>query len=437
MQIPETRYAPTVDGLSIAYQQFGAGPDVVWVTGTASHVELFWELPGWARTLRRLAERCTVTWFDKRGTGLSDRTLSSTSLEDRMEDIRAVMDHAGIGSASLIGLSESGAMSALYAATYPERVDRLALVAAWAHRPDLVEASEMFEALWGRGVLLEAVWAQGFADEHLLGRIERAMGTPTSMAALIRANGAFDVRPVLPLVRVPSLVVHCTEDPIVPVAHGRELASLIPGATLVEVGGAFHGSARPHDMERYGEAIEDFLFGPRQWVEPTHDRVLATVLFTDIVGSTDRAARAGDAEWSGLLDEHDRVARRAVEHHRGRTIKMTGDGVLATFDAPATAIAAGHQMIRDLRVIGIEVRAGVHTGEVERRGDDIGGIGVNLAARVMAAAADGELWVSSTVPGLTIGAAIEFESRGLRSLKGVPGEWELFVALPLGDAVGR
>lgn len=426
--MPETRYAPTADGLSIAYQQFGAGPNVVWVTGTASHVEYFWEFPGWARTLRRLAERCTVTWFDKRGTGLSDRTLPSISLEDRMEDIRAVMDHAGVPFAALVGLSESGAMSALFAATYPQRVDRLALVASWAHRPEMAQAAELFESLWGQGTLLEVVWAQGFADEDLLGRIERAMGTPTSMATLMRANAAFDVRPILPFVRVPALVVHCTEDPVIPVANGRELASLLPDATLAEVGGAFHGSARPEDMERYGAAIEDFLFGPRQWAEPTHDRVLATVLFTDIVGSTDRAASVGDAEWSNLLDEHDRACRRAVEHHRGKTVKMTGDGVLATFDAPATAIAAGHQMIRDLAVIGVEVRAGVHTGEVERRGDDIGGIGVNLAARVMASAGDGELWVSSTVPGLTIGAAIEFESRGRRSLKGVPGEWELFAA---------
>lgn len=433
MDVPETRYATTPDGLSIAYQQFGAGPHVVWVTGTASHVELFWELPGWAQTLRRLAERCTVTWFDKRGTGLSDRTLSSVSLEDRMEDIRAVMDHAGVSSAALVGVSESGAMSALFAATYPERVDRLVLLASWAHRPEVGEAAEFFESMWGQGVVLETIWAQGFADRELLGRMERAMGTPTSMAALLRANAAFDVRPVLPHVRTPTLVVHCTEDPVIPVDNARELASLIPGSTLVEVGGAFHGSARPAEMARYGEAIEDFLFGPRQWTAPVHDRVLATVLFTDIVGSTDRAASVGDAEWTRVLDEHDRVCRRAVEQHRGRTVKLTGDGVLATFDAPASAIAAGHQMIRDLALIDIEIRAGVHTGEVERRGDDIGGIAVNLAARVMGAAGDGELWVSSTVPGLTIGAAVEFESRGSRSLKGVPGDWELFVAQPLRD----
>ncbi|HUF34277.1 MAG TPA: adenylate/guanylate cyclase domain-containing protein [Acidimicrobiales bacterium] len=431
MRVPETRYATTSDGLSIAYQQFGTGPHVVWVTGTASHVELFWEFPGWAHTLRRLGERCTVTWFDKRGTGLSDRTLLSTSLEDRMEDIRAVMDEAGIDSASVIGLSESGAMSALFAATFPERVERLVVVASWAYRPDTAQAAAAFETLWGQGTLLEAIWAQGFADKDLLGRIERAMGTPTSMASLLRANASFDVRPILPLVRTPSLVVHCTDDPIIPVSYGREFASLLPDTRMVEVGGAFHGSARPEDMGRYGEAIEAFLVGTEHRAASTADRVLATVLFTDIVGSTDRAATVGDSRWTELLDDHDQISRRAVEGVRGRVVKMTGDGVLATFDAPASAIAAGHQMIRDLAVVGVEIRAGIHTGEVERRGDDIGGIGVNLAARVMAAATDGELWVSSTVPGLTIGAGVECTSRGRQALKGIPGEWELFATQPL------
>jgi class 3 adenylate cyclase/pimeloyl-ACP methyl ester carboxylesterase len=430
MRMPDTRYATTRDGLSIAYQQFGTGPHVVWVTGTASHVELFWELPGWAHTLHRLGERCTVTWFDKRGTGLSDRTLLSTSLEDRMEDIRAVMDAADIDSAAVVGLSESGAMSALFAATFPERVERLAIVASWACFPGGAEGADLFEVLWGQGMLLEAIWAQGFGDQELLGRLERAMGTPTSMAALLRANASFDVRPVLPFVRVPSLVVHCTDDPIVPVSYGREFASLLPDAQMVEVGGAFHGSARPEDMGRYGEEIEKFLVDAEHHATPTADRVLATVLFTDIVGSTDRAAALGDARWATLLDDHDQICTRAVERARGRIVKMTGDGLLATFDAPASAIAAGHQMIRDLAVVGIEIRAGVHTGEVERRRDDIGGIGVNLAARVMAAAGDGELWVSSTVPGLTIGANVEFTSRGRHALKGIPGEWELFAARP-------
>lgn len=423
--MPTTRYATTSDGLSIAYQQFGSGPHVVWVTGTASHVELFWKFPGWSHALRALSERCTVTWFDKRGTGLSDRTLLSTSIEDRIEDIRAVMDDAGIDRASLVGLSESGALCTMFAATHPDRVDRLALVASWAHNPTIGEAADTFSAMWGQGILLEVIWAQGFADQELLGRIERAMGTPSSMAALLRVNASLDVRPVLPLVRVPTLVVHCTEDPVVPVDHGRELASLIPDAELVEVGGSFHGSARREDMDRYGQALLRFLHLDQLPEQPRADRVLTTVLFTDIVRSSDRAAAEGDARWAALLDDHDQLCTRAVERARGRVVKTTGDGVLATFDAPGSAIAAGLQIVRDVAVLGLEVRAGIHTGEVERRGHDVGGIGVNLAARVMSAAGAGELWVSSTVPGLTIGADVVFESRGVHELKGIPGSWEL------------
>jgi len=429
MTMPATRYATTADGLSIAYQQFGdSGPNVVWVTGTASHIELFWELPGWAYTLRRLSSFSRVTWFDKRGAGLSDRTLGSGSLEDRMEDIRAVMDAVGVKSAVLIGLSESAAICAVFAAAFPERVERLVVIAGWAHNPRVGDAAELFETSWGKGRLLEMIWAQGMTDWELLGRMERAMGTPRSMAALFRASAAIDARPVLPLVTVPTLVVHCTADPMIPVTHAHEVASLIPNAELVEVGGAFHGSGRPEDMGRYGEAIERFVLGSDRQSTPTGDRVLATVLFTDIVDSTERAAAEGDTHWAELLDDHDRICSRAVENARGRIVKMTGDGLLATFDGPATAITAAHKIIDHLGVIGVHVRAGIHTGEVERRGDDIGGIGVNLAARVMSAAGDDEVWVSSTVPGLTVGAPIEFESKGKRALKGIPGDWELFAA---------
>lgn len=428
MTTPVTKYATTADGLSIAYQQFGDhGPDVVWVTGTASHIELFWDLPGWAHTLRRLASFSRVTWFDKRGAGLSDRSLGAGSLEDRMEDIRAVMDAAGIGSAVLIGLSESAAICAVFAAAFPERVERLIIVAGYVHLPASADAAELFETSWGEGWLLESIWAQGMADRELLGRMERAMGTPRSMAALLRANAEMDARPVLPVISAPTLVVHCTNDPVVSVELGREIASLVPKATLVEVGGAFHGSSRPEDMGRYGEAIEQFLTGsdpaPR-----LADRMLATLLFTDIVRSTDRAAAEGDSRWAELLDDHDRMCERVVDEARGRIVKMTGDGLLAVFDGPATAIAAAHKIIDQLQVIGVHVRAGVHTGEVERRGRDIGGIGVNLAARVMTAAETDEVWVSPTVPGLTLGAPIDFESKGTHALKGVPGEWELFAA---------
>ncbi|MDP1819976.1 MAG: adenylate/guanylate cyclase domain-containing protein [Acidimicrobiales bacterium] len=429
MSVPTTQYATTADGLSIAYQDLGgSGPAVIWVTGTASHIELFWQIPGWAHAIRSLASVSRFIWFDKRGAGLSDRTLGSGLLEDRMEDIRAVMDATGVESATLIGLSESGAICAMFAAAFPERVNQLILVSAWAHNPAMAESAHTFESSWGEGWLLEAIWAQGMGDPELMGQMERAMATPRAMAALIRANAAIDVRPVLPVITVPTLVVHCTGDPAISVAHARELAALLPNATLVEIDAAFHGSARPEDMQLWGEAIEPFVLGSTIRTEMPGERVLATVLFTDIVGSTERAAALGDTRWAQLLDDHDQICTRAVEGGRGRILKMTGDGLLATFDGPATAITAAHQMIDHLGVLGLHLRAGVHTGEVERRGQDIGGIGVNLAARVMGAAANDEVWVSSTVPGLTVGAPIDFAPMGTHDLKGIPGRWDLFGA---------
>lgn len=429
MALPTTRYATTADGLSIAYQDLGgSGPAVIWVTGTASHIEMFWQIPGWAHAIRRLASVSRFIWFDKRGSGLSDRTLGSGLLEDRMEDIRAVMDATGVESATLIGLSEGGAICAVFAAAFPERVQQLVLVGAYAHNPALADFSTMFQESWGEGWLLETIWAQGMGDPDLMGQIERSMATPRAMAALMQANAAIDVRPVLPLVTVPTLVVHATDDPGIPVAHAHELASLLPNATLVEIDAAFHGSARPEDMELWCDAIEPFVMGSAPRIERPGERVLATVLFTDIVGSTDRAATLGDTKWAELLDDHDRICTRVVESARGRVVKMTGDGLLATFEGPATAITVAHQMIDHLRVLGIHLRAGIHTGEVERRAQDIGGIGVNLAARVMSAAGDDEVWVSSTVPGLTVGAPIAFEARGPHDLKGIPGRWELFAA---------
>lgn len=428
MLMPTTEYATTTDGLSIAYQLFGEGDQViVWVTGTASHVELLWEIPGWAHALRRLSSHSRVLWFDKRGAGLSDRSLGSGSLENRMEDIRAVMDAAGVESAVLIGVSEGGAIGAAFAATFPERVSAFISLASWAYYPEAGDGATYFERFWGTGRMLERNWAQGMSDRAQLGRIERAMGSPRSMAALVRLFTVLDVRPVLPLVSAPSLVIHCTGDPVIPVEHGREFASLLPSAQLVEIEGAFHGSARPEDIDLFCDAIETFLLGETV-ATASAERVLATVLFTDIVGSTERAVVEGDLRWAELLDDHDRLCQRTIQEARGRVVKMTGDGLLATFDGPASAINAAQQIIDQLLVLGVQIRAGIHTGEVERRGDDIGGIGVNLASRVMSAAGTDEVWVSSTVPGLTIGAPIEFESKGTHELKGIPGAWELFAA---------
>ncbi len=429
LRTPTTQYATTRDGLSIAYQDLGGpGPAVVWLTGTASHIELMWEIPGWAHLIRRLSSVSRFIWFDKRGAGLSDRTLGSGLIEDRVEDIRAVMDATGVDSATIIGSSESGAIATVFAALHPERTEQLVLLSAYAFFPPLADYASIFEEAWGQGWVMETAWAQGMTDLELLGRIERAMGTPTSLAALTRANAAIDIRPILRLVDTPALVVHCTGDPAVPVSNAHELANLLPNATLIEVDGTFHMSARPADTDLLVDAIKPFVVGPDRAVSLSVDRVLATVLFTDIVGSTDRAAAEGDVRWAQLLDDHDRIAVRAVQDERGQIVKMTGDGVLATFDGPATAITAAHRMIDHLSVLGLHLRTGVHTGEIERRGTDIGGIGVNLAARVMAAAGSDEVWVSSTVPGLTVGAPISFHAKGPHALKGIPDKWELFAA---------
>lgn len=433
MAIPPTKYATTPEGYSIAYQRVGdSGPDLVWVNGGASHIELFWELPGWAHLIRRVGSFSRLVWFDKRGTGLSDRDVGSTTLEQRMLDICAVMEAVGTERAFLVGMSEGAAMAALFAATFPERVERLALAAGLTHGDanSLNEnLPELALELWGSGFALEAMWARGIADTALLARIERAMGTPTSIAALARATQVFDVRPALPLIQAPTLVVHCLDDPIIPVASGRDFAALIPGATLVELAGDFHGSGRPDEMDQYVRPIEEFVVGSLGTGRRS-ERVLSTVLFTDIVDSTARATSDGDQRWAEVLDDHDRICRRAVDERGGRIVKMTGDGVLATFDGPASAIGAAHAMVAHLDVLGLAIRCGVHTGEIERRGDDIGGVGVNTAARIMAAAPAGEVWVSSTVPGLSVGSGLVFASQGAHQLKGITDAWELFAAAP-------
>jgi class 3 adenylate cyclase len=406
----------------------------VFVTGGASNCELFWELPGWAHYLRRLGSFSRMVWFDKRGTGLSDRDVSTTAVEARMLDIGVVMDAVGMERAVLVGMSEGSLMSALFAATFPERVDGLVLMCGMAHGgavPLLEALAASASELWGTGTALAMMWAHGIADDQLLGRIERSMGTPTAMARLARITMDFDVRPVLPLVQAPTVVAHCADDPIIPVAAGRELAAGIPGATFVELVGDFHGSGRPAEMERYAAVVEQSVVGAVGTARRT-ERVLATVLFTDIIDSTARATAEGDRRWADLLDDHDRICTRAVAERGGRVVKMTGDGLLATFDGPAAAIGAATAMGTHLVVLGLAIRAGVHTGEVERREDDIGGVGVNLAARVMGEAGAGEVWVSSTVPGLSAGSGITFISQGPHALKGIDGEQELHLAVLAG-----
>jgi class 3 adenylate cyclase/pimeloyl-ACP methyl ester carboxylesterase len=428
MDLPPTRYTDTTDGLSIAYQTLGVGPpNLLYVMGFASHVELFWELPGYAYTYGRCAQFSRLGLFDKRGTGLSDRHMGTRALEDRMKDVQAVMDAAEFSSAFVLGASEGAAMAAMYAATFPQRVDGLIILGGdvtgeWVD-PGIFDA---IERDWGTGVLMSRFWLNGAGDIRQLGRIERAMGTPRAMADQMRHNLDLDARPVLETIRVPTLILHCTGDPVVPIRAGRRLAAEIPGARLVEIPGRFHGSNLPGEMARYVDEIEEFVTGQRgATAASAGDRVLATTLITDIVGSTERAVRSGDRRWAAELAEHDRVSRDAVTRFDGRWLKSTGDGALAIFDGPARAVAAARAIARTLSPMGLQIRAGVHTGEVELSDHDVHGVAVHIAARIAALAAGGEIWVSPTVPGLVVGSGLTFADRGSFELKGVPGRWQL------------
>ncbi len=440
---PQTRYASSGD-LSIAYQVVGDGDlDIVYVPGWVSHVEMQWE-PGPIRGfIAGLARIGRVITFDKRGTGLSDRSLGAGTLEDRMDDVRAVMDAAEVGQAALVGISEGGPLSVLFAASYPDRVQSLTLFASFArvvsgedypHGPSpegALRAIARIPSLWGTGVMLSANAPdppEGVDALALAGRFERHASTPSVAAAIMRANVDIDVREVLPAVRVPTLVVHCEGDPFISVEHSRYLAQHIEGAEYVEFPGDFHVTWRP---ERYGpvlEAIEEFLTGTAHLHEP--DRVLKTILFTDIVDSTPTAARLGDTRWRELLDAHDGVVRRELERYRGTEVATTGDGFLAAFDGPARALRCAHAVIDALGAVGVQVRAGLHAGECEVRGQDLAGMAVHIGARVSALGGPGEVLVSRTVRDLVAGSGLEFEDLGEHHLKGVPGTWQLMRSLP-------
>ena len=435
MERPEIRYAKTVDGLNIAYAVVGDGPlDLVYVPGFASHVEMVWEEPSFARSYSRLASFSRVIFLDKRGTGLSDRvdTLSPATLEQRMDDIRAVMDAAGAERAVLYGMSEGAPMSVLFAATYPERVEALVLYGAVMRNlfagvdeatvESLLDSLEMMPT----GDLI-AMMAPSRADdvkfEEWWGRYTRASASPGSIRALLRMNMKMDVRHVLPMLRVPTLVVHRTGDRLAPVEHIREDARLILDVKYVELPGEDHLPIDANAGAIFDE-IEQFLTGSRPVHEP--DRVLATVLFTDIVGSTERAAELGDSRWTDLLEEYYGAARSELERFRGQEIKTTGDGFLATFDGPTRGVRCAQSMGAAAGSLGLSIRAGLHTGECELMENDVGGIAVHIGARVMAEAGSGEVLVSSTVKDLVAGSGLEFEDRGSHRLKGVPDEWRLF-----------
>jgi len=441
IEVPETRYAKSGE-VNIAYQVVGDGPfDLVHVPPFVSNLELQWEDPAERRYFERLASFSRLIMFDKRGTGLSDR-VSIATLEERMDDLRAVMDAAGSQRAAVYGGSEGGALSILFAATYPDRVSALVLYGAyprmaWAPDypdgvPDELWDQELpnFEQSWGRdreaaGLLLYTV-APNHADDPVFRRAharwERLSASPGAAVAVLQMIHDIDVRHLLPTIRVPTLVLYRTAD-AGHAAGSRYLGAHIPGAKVVELEG---NEYFPYlgDQDAILDEIEEFLTGVRR--APVPDRALATVLFTDIVSSTQRAAALGDDEWTRMLDHHDDLAAREVERHRGRRIKATGDGMLATFDGPARAVRCAQAICAGVRPLGIEVRAGLHTGEIELRGSDIGGIAVHIGQRVSSLAGPSEVLVSSTVKDLVAGSGIVFADRGSHALKGVPDVWRVF-----------
>jgi class 3 adenylate cyclase len=434
----ETHYADS-NGVSIAYQVHGEGElDLVFVPGFVSHVELFWDDPSVARFLRRLTSFGRVIVYDKRGQGLSDRIGSPPTLEESMEDLEAVMAAAGCERPAIFGISEGGPMSVLFAATYPNRVASLVLYGTYARMlkaPDfpagvpeeaLVRWGEIVKRDWGGAVGVN-VWAPSAVGdrefERWWARLLRYGTSPAGAVALMDLYREIDVRGVLPAIDVPTLVLQRRGDRIAQVGQGRYLAQAIRGAKYVELEGDDHLPVTG-DQDALLDEVEEFLVGSRRASEP--ERALATVLFTDIVGSTEKAAELGDRAWRQLLERHDAAVRRQLGLHRGREVKTMGDGFLATFDGPARAIRCACALQEELASLGIEVRAGIHTGEVELVGDDVSGMAVNIGARIGALAEAGEVLVSSTVRELVVGSGLEFSDRGSQTLKGAPDEWRLF-----------
>jgi pimeloyl-ACP methyl ester carboxylesterase len=432
--LPETRYALSGD-INIAYQVMGDGPvDIVMVPGFVSHVEFTHELTGYTAFLRRLSTFARVVTFDKRGQGLSDRISGAPSLEQRMDDVRAVMDDIGSQRAVVVGFSEGSAMSVLFAATYPERVLQLGLFGGYSAATflsnDLEERVARTVKAWGTGEIMKTVIPSQAANQTAVGqfaKLERLSASPGAVRAISLLNARIDIRPILSTVQVPTLVLHRRADARVPIELGRDLAARIPNARFIEYPGGDH-AFWSGDTEALLGDIEEFVTGHRDISSAELERVLATVLFTDIVDSTSSAAAMGDQAWRRSLDSHDLLAKQMIEKHRGILVKNTGDGILATFDGPGRAVRCALAFGTAAREIGLPLRAGLHTGEIEIRGRDIGGIAVHAAARVMAQSQSSEVLVSRVVTDLVAGAGLKFAERGSHELKGLPGRWDLFAA---------
>jgi pimeloyl-ACP methyl ester carboxylesterase len=433
------RYATNGD-IHLAYRTVGEGPpDLVVVQGSLTNLEVLWDIPEYRGYCEQLAAFSRLVIFDKRGMGLSDRVRIGT-LEERMDDVRAIMDDLGSESAVLMGISEGGPMSMLFAATHPERTQALVLCGAevkeettddwpWGEstREDFEQNLTIENVLprWGQGLVADYVAPSRKGDKRLrelFGRLQVQSASPHDAVAFMRMAFEIDVRHVAPSIGSPTLVVHRLEDQVCDVGNGRWLAENIRGARYVELPGADH--IPWIDGEDILGEIREFLTGVREPAEP--DRVLATILFTDIVGSTERAGELGDRRWRDLVGRHHEVVRAELARFRGKEIDTAGDGFLATFDGPARAIRSAKAISASVRVLGLEIRAGLHTGEVELAGEDVRGIAVHTGARVAAQAGAGEVLVSQTVKDLVAGSGIDFDDRGAHELKGIPGEWRLY-----------
>ena len=442
MKMPETRYTKSGD-LSIAYQVTGSGPiDLVLASGWISNVELGWEHPQVARFYERLASFSRLILFDKRGTGLSDRVPDARppTIEERTDDIRAVLDAIGSERAAIFGTSEGGNMSIVFAATYPQRTTALVTYSVfakriwspdypWAPTPEEREAwLEGLQERWGGDADLSSLIpsvANDAATKAWFSRVSRHSVSLSAAVALGRMNTQIDIRAVLPTVRVPTLMFHPVDDHDVNIEEGRWMAARIPNARLVELPGADHV---PYfqSADAVLDGVEEFLTGVRPAAGT--DRFLATVLFTDIVNGTARAAELGDRRWGELLEAHHATVRRELQRHRGIEVDTAGDGFFATFDGPARAVRCAMEIRDAVRGLGIEIRAGVHTGECEVIADKTGGIAVIIASRVRELASPGEVLATSTVKELVAGSGLQFEPRGSKSLKGVPDEWQIYSA---------
>jgi class 3 adenylate cyclase len=436
--VTEVRFARSGD-VDVAYRVVGDGPvDLVYVEGSVTHLEVYWELPQFRRYCEHLAEFTRLILFDKRGMGMSDRVPGATTLEERMDDIRAIMDAAGSERAAVMGESEGGPLAMLFAAAHPERTVALILQGAevrertdddwpWGENTesDFEEAMASLGERWGSGHSMDFI-APSVAGEEWArawrGRVQTYGCTPAAAEAFMRMAFDIDVRDVAPTINVPTLVVHAVGDQVCHVENARFLARTIPGARYVELPGADH--VPWFDPDATVSEIRELLTGRREVATPT--RQLATVLFTDLVGSTARAAELGDRRWRDVLEQHHAAVRRELARFDGREVDTAGDGFFATFDGPARAIRCAQAIIDGLRPLGLDVRAGLHTGEVEVTDGKVAGIAVNLGARVSANAQAGEVLVSGTVRDLVAGSGLEFDDRGQVALKGIPGEWRLF-----------